>query len=150
MKKYNTIRGFITNGQDEPDDIIEKYSSAIRIGGHELDLNKISIELNLKPSRTHKRGDKKGETIFKDDMWLYESTNQIAESEALEKHLEHLHEVLMPKIELLKEYKINGSIKLYCSYMTNRDTTGIEVENQNLKLYNELKIPFGVSFDYIG
>ena len=150
MKTFNTIRGFLTNGKEEPSEIIEKYSSAIRIGGQNLDLEKISIELNLTPSRTHKKGDKKGNTEFKDDMWLYETTDQISENDKLEEHLRHLNEVLMPKIELLKNYKLEYNIQLYCSYMTNRDTTGIEVENQYLQLYNELKLPFGVSFDYIG
>jgi len=147
---FKTIKGFLTNGNKEPDELLFKYCVSVRIGGERLEFNKIEESFQTKATRSHRKGETNGSIAFKEDMWLLDSTDTVHEDETLVKHLEFINSVFLKNIKLLKELNHEGSITIYCDLLTNSDTSGIEIPNECLKLYNMLEIPFNISFGYIG
>lgn len=150
MKLFKTIRGYLTQGRQEPVEIVQKYLAAVRIGGNSLDLQALTSALGVDPTRTHTKGDTRGATKFKDDMWLYESTDRISELDNLDAHLAHLIELFQHQTDLLKSLKKDGSVQVLLSYTTNLDATGVSISNHNTKLHEALDEPFDISFDYVG
>lgn len=83
-------------------------------------------------------------------MWLFDSNEMISEHEILEIHLDYFNEIFLKHIVLLKELQRKDSLTIYCYYRTNLDSSGIDIPHKSLELYSELKIPFGITFGYIG
>jgi hypothetical protein len=103
----------------------------------------ITKELGVYPTYSHKKGDKKGKTIHKQNAWMYES--QIDENVHMDKHINDLWIKFQNKIEFLKGLKEKHQVDIFLGYRSNCDHAGIEIANENLKIFNALEIPFGLS-----
>lgn len=63
------------------------FSASLRIFSEIPDLNKITKQLGIQPTRTHRKGDKAGPRSrgYPHDMWSYQVP--LDEAEPLEKHI---------------------------------------------------------------
>jgi hypothetical protein len=132
-------------GTEEDEEIYFAYSATLRIFGEISSLEEISAGLDLQPSRTHRKGDKKGPRSpgFRHDMWSYSPT--LDKSEPLAKHIDVLWEKLKPHKEYLLGLKTSVTVDVFLGYRSNSGTAGFEVPCSSLEMFTELKIPFGVS-----
>jgi hypothetical protein len=121
------------------------YSASLRIYGEIPDLNEISNRLSLKPTRTHRKGEKRAprSPLYRQDMWSYEPP--VDRSEALAKHVDALWLVLKPHKKYLLKLKESLSVDVFIGYRSNCDTAGIVVPHTSLEMFRQLKIPFGIS-----
>ena len=150
MKEFfRTVKGFLSSGEFEPDQIVTHSEVAIRIGGEYLDFNRIEDKFKVRPSLYHRRGEKKGNKAFSDDMWLYNSCERISEVKPLKEHLNHINSIFLPHIGFLKELQQNGTVLLYCDYLTNLDSSGIKIPLECFNMYHKLDLPFEITFGYL-
>jgi hypothetical protein len=141
---YRTLRGFLT-GSDPEEPIYFAYSATLRIHGDEISFDAISKELGVEPTEMHRKGERRGPGSpgYRDDAWHFEAG--LPESEALEKHIEALWEVLRPHVAFLKSLKTRFKVDVFCGYRSNCDCAGFQVSHTCLELFTALEIPFGVS-----
>ena len=84
---FRTLRGFLAG--EEPDEETRfAFSATLRIFGDIPDLTDITIGLEVDPTYTHHKGDRRGPKGpgFPHDMWAYKSP--LSETEPLERHIE--------------------------------------------------------------
>lgn len=131
------------------EDLYFNFSASIRIFGENLNFKKITDNLQIAPSHSHKKGDIKkrnGKIIgkpYEQDMWLYKSP--VNETEPLDIHLQTLWSKLKPNkykiIEMKKKYNIN----IFCGYRSNCDNAGFDVSYESLTIFCELETAFSMS-----
>jgi hypothetical protein len=143
-KCFRTLRGFLAG--DEPDDEdYFAYSAALRIFGQIADLDEITRNMELSPTRAHRAGERRGERSppFEQDMWHYQPP--VPEEEPLEKHIDALWTAIRDKKLYLLGLKETLSVDVFLGYRSNHDHAGVEVPYTCLEMFTELKIPFGLS-----
>jgi len=138
------VGGFL-DGTEREEDNYFKYSATLRIFGDIPNLEKISAALQLEPTDSHRKGEKRNSRTvgFAHDMWSYSPA--IDESEPLHKHIDALWRKLKPHKNHLLELKKTVKVDVFLGYRSNCDTAGFEVPHTALEMFSELKIPFGVS-----
>ena len=120
------------------------YNASLRIFGENLDFQKFSDILNLKPSHAHKKGEKySGNKSHEIDMWIYESS--LNKNESIDKHIDYLWNNLYDKVDILNSLKQNYRVDIFLGFRTNCETAGLKIPYQSLKLFNALQIPFEIS-----
>ncbi|GHV52957.1 hypothetical protein AGMMS49579_10950 [Spirochaetia bacterium] len=80
---------------------------------------------------------------FENDMWMYKP--DIPREEPLENHINILWNTIKNNKGKLLELKEKYTVDVFLGYRSNCDHAGIEIPYTCLAMYNELKIPFGVS-----
>lgn len=143
-KAFRTLRGFI-NGEEPDEENYFCFSATLRIHGDNLPFEEISQRLGVKPTRTHRKGERRGPNSppYRDDAWHFQPS--LPESEPLELHIESLWSVVKPEVEYLKSLKDRFKVDVFCGYRSNCDHAGFEVSYKCLELFTALEIPFGVS-----
>jgi len=120
------------------------YSASLRVFGAIPDLDAISAALDLRPTRTHRKGDRgRLSAPYETDMWSYGAP--VEESEPLHKHIDALWAKLKPHKHYLLELKEHATLDVFLGYRSDCDSAGIEVPYTSLELFMELQIPFGLS-----
>mgnify|MGYP001306868375 FL=1 len=150
MRSFKTIKGYLTNGDAEPEKLLFKSSTSVRIGGLDLDFDFIEEQFQVKATKFHKAGDTNGYVVFEEDMWLFDSTDILDENVSIVSHMELINSIFLRKRKILQDLNKSGNITIYCDYLTNSDISGIEIPNHCFKIYNKLGISFNLSFGYIG
>lgn len=109
MTEYRTLRGFLTGGEPDEDDHFA-YSATLRIFGDNLDFDEISQELGLRPTHSHRKGDKPGPRSpgYKHDMWSYSPA--MSEARPLNEHIDALWAAIRPAKMFLREMKRRASV----------------------------------------
>ena len=121
-----------------------RYDACLRIFGERLNMEEISDALKLRPTRTHRKGDRRGKMRpYEQDMWLFQPT--MDESEPLHKHIDALSRALKPHKRYLLALKKSFAIDVFLGYRSNCDHAGVEARHGSLELFSELGIPFGLS-----
>jgi len=138
-----TNRGSPAGGRD--DRLSFAFSATLRIFGDIPDLEDISAHLGLQATYTHRKHDKPrpASKEFGHDMWAYSPV--LNESEPLEKHIDELWEKLKPHKEYLLGLSKSVTMDVFLGYRSNCDHCGVEVPHTSLEMFQELKIPFGLS-----
>jgi hypothetical protein len=108
-------------------------------------MDEISTRLNLKPTHSHRKGEKRDPRAagYRNDMWSY--TVPLDKSVPLHKHIDALWLALKPHKSYLLRLKESVSVDVFLGYRSNCDTTLIEVPHTSLEMFSELKIPFRIS-----
>lgn len=128
------------------EDLYFNYSATLRIFSESgLDFEEIENKLGVQPSRTHRRGDKRGinSPAYKHDMWSLESG--LNEEEKLEDHLFALWKTLKPNKEYLLTLKQSANVDVFCGYRSSSHTAGVDISYRALELFQELEIDFSLS-----
>lgn len=88
-KPFRTLRGFI-DGTEREEETYFAYSATLRIAGDIPNFDEISNRLGLKPTHTHRKGEKRGPRSpgYPQDMWSY--TPPLDKTEKLHKHIDAL------------------------------------------------------------
>jgi Domain of unknown function (DUF4279) len=143
-KPFRTLRGYIA-GKEREEDNYFAYSATLRISGDTLNMDEISTRLNLKPTHSHRKGEKRDPRAagYHTDMWSY--TVPLHKSVPLYKHIDALWLALKPHKGYLLGLKESVSVDVFLGYRSNCDTAGIEIPHTSVEMFSELKIPFGVS-----
>jgi hypothetical protein len=94
-KVFRTLRGFLSGNEPDEENRFA-YSATLRILGEDLDFDDISAHLGFLPTRSHRKGDRKGPNSppSAHDMWTY--SPQLDESVELEKGAALLKRCLVP------------------------------------------------------
>jgi hypothetical protein len=124
-----------------------RFRATLRIFGIIDDLDEITRNLALAPTRIHRKGEPKfpsrPENVWKEDAWFYEPP--VDRKRPLEEHIMELWDRLRPHMKYLKELKKTHRLDIFCGYRSDCDHAGFEVSHKCLGLFIELEIPFGVS-----
>jgi hypothetical protein len=143
-KGFRTLRGFLA-GTEREEETYFAYSAMLRISGDIPNLDEISTRLNLKPTYSHRKGERGDPRAspYRHDMWSYSPL--VDKSEALYKHIDALWSAVKPHKLCLLRLKETLSVDVFLGYRSNCDTAGIEVPYASLEMFLELRIPLGVS-----
>jgi hypothetical protein len=143
-KSYRTLRGLLA-GTERQESTYFEYSASLRIFGEIRTLNEVSTTLGLRPTHSHRKGERRDRraAAYPHDMWSY--TPPVDKSEPLHKHIEALWLVLKPHKRYLLKLKKSATVDVFLGYRSNCDTAGIEVPHTSLEMFTELQVPFGVS-----
>ena len=141
-KSYSRLQDFLENGEE---DVLLHfaYSATLRIMGENVPFDEIEHILNLKGSHKHRKGDKRGKGVYREDLWSLESP--LSEEKPLEKHLDWLWEHLKQHKNYLLRLKQKHRLDIFAGYRSNCDHAGIEIPIESMQIYFELEIPFGLS-----
>lgn len=144
LKAFRTLRGFIEG--DEPDEpTYFAHSATLRVFGVSLDFDRLTRELGVEPTETHRQGERRGPSSppFKHDYWAYSPT--VAEDRPLSDHIDALWHAIRHAEPFLLELKETYDVDVFLGYRSNVDHAGIEVPYTCLELFTRLQVPFGVS-----
>lgn len=121
------------------------FSASLRISGAIRDPSEISEALGLKPTHTHRRGERRRPSAqpYADDMWIYDAP--VDENRPLSEHLLVLWSSLRPHVDYLKQLKRNLTVDVFCGYRSNCDTAGFDVDYKALEIFREIEVPLSVS-----
>jgi hypothetical protein len=140
-KRPVTLRDFLTSSpklrRKEPE-YYTCFSARLRIVGKNLDFDKITQTLGIKPSHSHKKGGK-----WKVDMWSYKAP--VERTRPLDEHIMAIWEAVKPRMAYLRRLKKKYKVDMLCGFQTNSCTGGFEVNQRCLGFFSKLDIPFGVS-----
>ncbi len=144
MKRFRTLRGFL-NGDEPNEPDYFAYSATLRVFGDDLDLDEITHRIGIQPTRSHRKGEKKGPRSpeFKHDLWSYSPS--IVEDRPLEDHINALWEQIRPVRDYLVSLKKIATVDVFLGYRSNIDHAGVEVPHTCLEMFTSLEIPFGIS-----
>jgi hypothetical protein len=143
-KPFRTLRGFLKGAEREEKPYFS-YSATLRIFGDIADMERISENLGLRPTDSHRKGGTRSRRAppYRHDMWSYRAP--VVESDPLHKHIDVLWGVLKPHKRYLLGLKKSVTVDVFLGYRTNCDTAGIEVPHTSLEMFSALQIPFGIS-----
>ncbi len=135
----------MSDSAENEDEYRFSYSAGLRIFGEIDDLEDISQRLDLIPCHVHRRGEKCSvrAKAYKHDMWIYEAP--VAGDLPLGQHLAVLWAAVRRNKDYLLSLKQQCTVDVVCSYMTDCGTGGFEVAPEDLVIFIELGVPFGVS-----
>lgn len=124
----------------------EKWTRAsLRIFGENLVPDDISSSLNLAPTQTHLRGQRKSEKVplvWKHSMWLLQSP--LGTNEELPRHLEWLLGELEPRATTLKELSTQFKVDLFCGFSSENGQGGFTLSAELLCRLANLGIPIAL------
>ncbi len=143
-KPFRTLRGFLT-GQEIDEDRFFAYSATLRIFGGNLNFEEINRFLQLSPTHSHKKGERRSPRSpeYSQDMWAY--SPPVPEDHPLAEHIDTLWTAIKPAKEYLRSLKKTTTVDVFLGYRSDVDTAGIQVPHTCLEMFVELEIPFGVS-----
>lgn len=131
------------------------FSVSFRIIGDDLEPDKITLLLGIKPDIAHKKGDsstgksKSGKIInytpFKFGLWCINS--KLDKYDRLQDHMLNILERIEPKKDVLVKLANEGfKMDFYCGYFfSTKDQAGISINNELLKRIAELGIDLGIN-----
>src|SRR4051794_18102364 len=134
-----------SEGASDEEPLYFAYSASLRISGAIPDIEAITRQLGLHPTHVHRRGEfrRPGATPHGTNMWIYEA--QVAESEPLDMHINHLWDRLLDHKLFIRQLKTSLMVDVFLGYRTNSGTAGVEIQHQSLAIFTELEVPFGLS-----
>jgi hypothetical protein len=102
----------------ERDHFIFKTHISFSIKSDEIELDIITRELCIEPSKIFKKGD-----VFTSDfsprighrewnLWTVDSVWTILKEETVNHHIEYFKEILLPKVDVLKKYKKDNRFEI--------------------------------------
>ena len=143
-KSFNTLRGFI-HGEEPDEPVGFAYSATLRIHGEGLPFEEIAERLQVRPTYTHRKGERRGPRSpeYRDDAWHFAPS--LPETEPLDRQIEALWSVVKPHVDFLKSLKQRAKVDVFCGYRSSCDHAGIEVPHTCLELFTALEVPFGLS-----
>lgn len=98
--------------------IYHHFDAAFRVWGPDTDIEALSNATMLRPSETHRKGDRRGKGVWEDSMWSFRSPRP--ETCGLEEHLEWLLDALEPlKGTLLNTIPPQSRGIFWCAHYTN-------------------------------
>lgn len=107
-----------TTSQKAPAKIYHLFDAAFRVWGPDTDIKKLSASTGLRPSETHRKGDRRGKGQWEDAMWSFRSS--CPEAASLEEHLNSLLDRLAPVREkLLAAIPAQSHGIFWCAHYTN-------------------------------
>jgi hypothetical protein len=103
-KGFRTVRGAIS-GEEPTEPMYFAYRATLRIHGQNLAFDQISERLGVKPTKLHRKGERRGPRSpeYRDDAWHFQPA--LPEDAPLTQHIEALWEVLKPHVDNLKSLK---------------------------------------------
>ena len=121
----------------------EKWTRAsLRIFGEDLVPDEISSRLDLRPTQTHLRGQRKSERVslaWKDSMWLLQSP--LGTEEDLPRHLEWLLGKLEPKAGIVNEISAKFKMDFFCGFSSDNGQGGFTLSTELLRRLADIGIP---------
>ena len=143
-KGHRTLRGFLT-GEETEEEPSFRYSASLRIFSENLDFEDISSHLGKSPTRTHRKGEHKGNRSrgYPHDYWSY--SPQLERERPLHEHIDALWADIKHAKDYLLALKKIAKVDVFLTYSSNVDTAGIEVPHTSLEMFKELEVPFGIS-----
>jgi hypothetical protein len=143
-KVFDTLKGAM-RGEESDEPTYFAFMASLRIHGDSLPFEEISDRLGVKPTETHRKGERRGprSLAYLDDAWHFQPP--LPESAALEQHIDALWQVVRPHVGYLKLLKQRYKVDVFCGYRSNCDHAGVEVPHTSLELFTALEVPFGVS-----
>jgi len=144
QKSFKTLRGFV-NGNEADEEIYVNFSASLRIFGDIKDLDRVTQLLQIEPTTSHQKGERKGpdSAAYQHAMWVYQAP--VSEEEPLSKHLEALWCVLQLRKDEILQLKKEFKVDIFCGYRSNCDHSGVELPSGSLEIFVQLQIPFGLS-----
>jgi hypothetical protein len=136
-------------GSDEPHETLYfRHSATLRIFGTIPELDEITQNLGVNPTRTHRKGDRiflhgPSSRVFEHDHWSCEA--QVDENEKLHVHIDALWEAVKHRREYLVELKKTVTVDVFLGYRSNCDNAGVDVPHRSLEIFAELQVPFALS-----
>ena len=129
---------------ENPDPVFQ-FSATLRNFGDIPDLDEISTHLGLRPTNSHKRGDRKGprSPVYKHDHWSYQAP--VPEDLPLDVHIETLWAHLKPNKDYLLELKRRCRVDVFCGYRSDHPFAGFQITPGALEIFRVLDVPFGLS-----
>ncbi len=98
--------------------IYHRFDAAFRVWGQDADIERLSEATGLKPSESHRKGDRRGKGKWEDTMWSIRS--KCPETADLETHLSALLDALEPlKRRLLAAIPARSQGIFWCAHYTN-------------------------------
>ena len=122
-------------------DVYYKYLASLRVFGKKVNLEEISEKLGIKPTETHRRGERLGKTskmMYPNDIWILDAP--VPRESDLEKHLLWLKKKLLPHKKYIWELKKKYHVDFFCGYRSNNDQGGFSLSPKCLELFVELGI----------
>jgi hypothetical protein len=141
---FRTLRGFLAGNEPEEESYFA-YSATLRICGQIGNLDEITRNMGLSPTKVHRVGERRGERSppFEHDLWSYAPS--VPKGEPLAKHIDALWAAIRDKKSYLLSLKETLAVNVFLGYRSNCDTAGVEVPHASLEMFTELEIPFGIS-----
>ena len=121
-----------------------------------VDTSLITGTLGLNPSRIHKKGDTRVGThtgligIRPRTVWAMDSEWTIREDETVSHHIEFFKSILLPKFDILKQYKDDNKFELSFWIWIQTDSSGIEISLSEDELAFLEKLANNVRFALLG
>jgi hypothetical protein len=123
------------------------YKVCFRISDAPEYHDEIEKETGLTPTHIHKKGDpKKPESriIWDNNIWMMESP--IEKEKIFNEHFAWLFQRLKPNIKYFQGLqKKKVKMDIYCSYRTNCETGGFDLDPYLLGFFKDFPIPVGFS-----
>jgi hypothetical protein len=144
MESFRTLKGFVEGSEtDEPNYF--GYSATLRIFGDSLDFDDITLTLGVPPTRSHRKGDRRGPRSppYKHDMWML--SPGLPEQRPLAEHIDTLWAAIRHSEEYLRRLKTIATVDVFLGYRSNVDTAGVEIPYPSLEMFTRLEIPLGLS-----
>jgi hypothetical protein len=118
------------------------FRASLGIWGEELRPDEITSRLELKPTRTHIRGEGKSsrnQLVWKDSYWSFDCP--IAAEHNPVEHLEWLLDLLEPRAAILKEISARFRVEIWCGFSSENGQGGFTMVASTLKRIANLEIP---------
>lgn len=113
------------------------FDASFRVWGPDTDIEELSAITGLRPSETHRKGDRRGNGKWKDTMWSFRSTRP--ETSALEEHLNHLLDALEPlKDKIQRTIRARSRGLFWCAHYTNARDGNAGVTTLSAKILRRL------------
>jgi len=119
------------------------YSATLRILGENLDFERITKGIGVRPTETVHKGEKRGTRPILHDLWMF--SPDVSEERPLSEHIDTLWIQIQPAQEYLLSLKEEATVNVFLGYRSNCDHAGVEVPHSSLEMFVALKIPFGIS-----
>ncbi|MBU6954006.1 DUF4279 domain-containing protein [Hahella sp. HN01] len=121
------------------------YMVSLRIIGDIEHFDEITKVVGVKPTYSHKKGDKRSPRSkpFERDVWIYKP--EIDEHKPLAEHLDSLWATVSANVENIKALKEKLKVDIFCGYRSDCDHAGFDVPYQSLTIFQALEVPFSVS-----
>lgn len=126
-----------------------EFRVSFRVLGKKLDLDRISTEFGITPSRSHRSGETdilQGK--FDQDMWLIESP--LGREVEFDKHFEWLKQIFGSRLAVVRRLAKDFDVSIICNYRTyNSDQGGFSLSPASLSIGNEMGVRIEFHFLFI-
>ena len=123
--------------------------ASIRIFGVGLDMDRISGELGIRPSETHRKGESSPTSRpYSEDMWRIDSPH--GKAEPLEVHLRWLTQVLQPRYDFIRRLRGEYEVSSYCGISTDASSCRFRLSPDAFGVFAELGIAMDLTIIFVG